>query len=43
VRASYRFARAFGWTPQHMQALTMAQVAMYLHLLDQEVSASDVR
>ena len=43
MRASYRFARAFGWTPQQMQALTMAQVTMYLHLLDEEVSNSDGR
>lgn len=36
LRASYRLARAFGWTPQEIQALTMAQMALYLELLDQE-------
>jgi hypothetical protein len=38
IQASYRLARAFGWTPQVVQALTMAQIAIYLELLDQETN-----
>ena len=36
VWAGYRLARAFGWTPQQLQAMTMAQVSLYLELLDAE-------
>ena len=36
MQASYLLARAFGWTPGQVQAMTMAQVAMYLELLAQE-------
>ncbi|TAF43307.1 MAG: hypothetical protein EAZ68_08205 [Oscillatoriales cyanobacterium] len=36
VLASFRLARAFGWTPQQVGAMTMAQVSMYLQLLDEE-------
>jgi hypothetical protein len=36
IQASYRLARAFGWTPQEVQTLTMAQIAIYLELLEQE-------
>ncbi len=38
VQASYLLARAFGWTPGQVQAMTMAQVAMYLELLAQETA-----
>ncbi len=36
VRAAYRLARAFGWTPRQVQAMTLGQVALYLELLDAE-------
>ena len=36
--ASFRLARAFGWTPQEVQALTMGQISLYLNFLDQEVA-----
>ncbi|MGB8703068.1 MAG: hypothetical protein WCD18_26930 [Thermosynechococcaceae cyanobacterium] len=36
VQASYRLARAFGWTPQDVQALTMSQVSIYLQMLTAE-------
>jgi hypothetical protein len=36
VRASFRLAREFGWTPQQMQAMTMAQIAIYLQMLEEE-------
>ncbi|MCK6626853.1 MAG: hypothetical protein L6R45_16970 [Anaerolineae bacterium] len=38
AQASYLLARAFGWTPQQVQALTMAQVSIYLRLLEQEAA-----
>ncbi|NEP34890.1 MULTISPECIES: hypothetical protein [Moorena] len=41
VKASYRLARAFGWTPQQVQAMTMGQVSIYLQMLDEEVSDGD--
>jgi len=34
--ASFRLARAFGWTPQEIQGMTMAQISLYLNFLDQE-------
>ncbi len=37
MQASYRLARAFGWTPQQVQELTMAQIGMYVELLEQEM------
>lgn len=36
VQSSYLLARAFGWTPAQIQDLTMAQVSIYLQLLEQE-------
>lgn len=36
VTAGYRLARAFGWTPQQMQSMTIGQIAIYLQLLDEE-------
>lgn len=36
VQASYVLAREFGWTPQQVQTLTMAQISVYLQLLKQE-------
>ncbi|NEP27490.1 MULTISPECIES: hypothetical protein [unclassified Moorena] len=41
VKASYRLARAFGWTPQQVQTMTMGQVSIYLQLLDEEISHGD--
>ena len=40
VRSAYLLARAFGWTPQQMQEMTMAQVSMYLSLLEQEAAGA---
>lgn len=37
IKAGYRLSRAFGWTPQQIQGLTMGQIALYLQLLDEEV------
>jgi len=36
AQAGFRLARAFGWTPQQVQSMTMAQVKLYLTLLDAE-------
>ncbi len=36
MRSAYLLARAFGWTPQQMQEMTMAQVSTYLTLLERE-------
>jgi hypothetical protein len=36
VRAGYRLARAFGWTPQQLQQMTVAQVSIYLQMLEEE-------
>ncbi|MDV3349041.1 hypothetical protein SPB21_08635 [Leptothoe sp. ISB3NOV94-8A] len=36
MRSSYRLARAFGWTPQQLQVMTMGQISLYLQLLDEE-------
>jgi hypothetical protein len=36
VKALYRLSRAFGWTPQQIQSLTMGQISLYLQLLDEE-------
>lgn len=41
VAASFRLARAFGWTPQQVQALTMGQIDVYLQLLAQEAGQQD--
>lgn len=38
MRSSYLLARAFGWTPAQVQDLTMAQVSIYLQLLEQEAA-----
>lgn len=32
---SFRFAQAFGWTPQQVQAMTLGQAMLYLSCLDQ--------
>jgi hypothetical protein len=37
--AAYRLARAFGWTPQQLQAMTMAQINMYLRFLSEDAHA----
>jgi len=39
LQASYRLAKAFGWTPQEVQALTMAQITLYLQLLAEDVGS----
>ena len=36
VRAAFRLARAFGWAPQQVQAMTPGQIALYLEMLDAE-------
>ncbi|HEY9858228.1 MAG TPA: hypothetical protein V6D16_01900 [Candidatus Obscuribacterales bacterium] len=36
VRAAYILAREFGWTPQQVQTMTMAQVSLYLQLLAED-------
>jgi hypothetical protein len=36
TRSAYILAREFGWTPQQVQTLTMAQVDLYLQMLAQE-------
>ncbi|MBD2110053.1 hypothetical protein [Nodosilinea sp. FACHB-13] len=39
---SFRFAQAFGWTPQQVQALTMGQAVLYLSCLDREADVYGV-
>ncbi|MBW8873916.1 MAG: hypothetical protein JF614_03055 [Acidobacteria bacterium] len=39
AEAAYRLARAFGWAPQQLQAMTMAQINMYLHFLNEDAHA----
>lgn len=39
AQAAYRLARAFGWTPQQLQVLTVAQIKMYLHFLNEDAHA----
>ena len=41
VRAAYTLAREFGWTPQQMQEMTMAQVSIYLQMLEEEASSNE--
>jgi hypothetical protein len=41
VRSAYLLARAFGWTPQQMQEMTMAQVSTYLTLLEHEAAGTN--
>jgi hypothetical protein len=36
LRASFTLAKAFGWTPTQVSALTMAQVSAYIDLLHHE-------
>lgn len=36
VQAHYRLARAFGWTPDQIQGMTMAQVTLFLEMLEQD-------
>jgi hypothetical protein len=38
VRAAYVLAREFGWTPQQVQEMTMAQISIYLQLLEEEAN-----
>ena len=40
AQAAFRLARAFGWTPQQLHAMTMAQINMYLHFLNGDAHAS---
>lgn len=39
AEAAYRLARAFGWTPQQLQSMTMAQINLYLHFLGEDAHA----
>ncbi|MBK8021885.1 MAG: hypothetical protein IPK19_10800 [Chloroflexi bacterium] len=32
--------KAFGWTPQQVQTLTMAQIDLYLHFLNEDTHAT---
>ena len=36
LKAGFILAKEFGWTPNQVQDLTMAQVSAYLDLLEQE-------
>ncbi|HEX5871868.1 MAG TPA: hypothetical protein VFY65_15675 [Longimicrobium sp.] len=38
MRNAYLLARAFGWTPQQVQEMTMAQARTYLTLLEAEAA-----
>ncbi len=38
AKTSYRLARAFGWTPDDIRKLTMAEARLYLELLEKDVS-----
>lgn len=38
MRNAYLLARAFGWTPQQVQEMTMAQAQTYLTLLEAEAA-----
>jgi hypothetical protein len=40
VRSAYLLARAFGWTPGQVQEMTLAQVRMYLSLLEDEAGSA---
>jgi hypothetical protein len=40
VQAGYLFARAFGWTPRQLQEITVAQVSIYLQMLEEETRKS---
>ncbi len=33
VKASFKFAKAFGWTPRQVQEMTYGQINLYLELL----------
>jgi hypothetical protein len=39
VQAAYRFAREFGWTPQQIQEMTMAQIVLYDQMLIEDLAA----
>jgi hypothetical protein len=39
ARAAYLLARAFGWTPQQLGTMTMAQIDLYLHFLNEDTHA----
>jgi hypothetical protein len=39
ARAAFRLAREFGWTPQQVRAMTMAEISVYMHLLEEEAAS----
>ena len=39
LQASYLLAREFGWTPEQVQQMTMAQVSLYLQMMENGNSA----
>ena len=40
MQASYLLAREFGWTPQQVQTMTMAQISIYLQMLAEDKDKS---
>jgi len=38
VQAAYRFAHEFGWTPQQIQEMTMAQIMLYDQMLTEDLA-----
>jgi hypothetical protein len=39
LQAGYLLAKEFGWTPGQVQDLTMAQIAAYIELIQQDKQA----
>lgn len=36
MQASYQLAKAFGWTPTQIQEMTMAQLNLYMQMLQND-------
>jgi hypothetical protein len=36
ARASYLLAKSFGWTPLQLQDMTMAQIAFYSKMIEED-------
>lgn len=36
MQASFQLAKAFGWTPAQIQDMTMAQINLYLQMLQND-------
>jgi hypothetical protein len=41
VQLAYRFAREFGWTPQQIQEMTMAQIMLYEQMLSEDLARGE--